>query len=176
MGTTPKETAKAIFETYVSNGGNFIDTACNYQNGDSETWLGEFISESKTVTRSDLVIATKYSLPHPAAKSMLFYIKKKTLFDIFPPFSITLRRLVNFCGNHRKNMIESVERSLTRLKTTYVDILYVHYFDATVDADMLMQTLNYLIVSGKVLFVAISDAPAWFVVRSTKHLSSLLRY
>jgi aryl-alcohol dehydrogenase-like predicted oxidoreductase len=141
LGECSKETARAIFDEFVKAGGNFIDTASNYQNGQSEEWLGEFIAESKIVKRADVVLATKFSGPMLGG-------------EICP----------NSVGNGRKNLVESLERSLTRLRMTYVDLLYVHIFDGGSMAPLdLMMQLDYVVRSGKVLHVAISDAPAWYV-------------
>lgn len=77
--------------------GNFIDTANKYQEGETETWIGEMLQ--KRGGRDGLVVATKYSLPCPPGN-------------------------VNFCGNHRKNMFFALENSLKRLQTDYIDLYY----------------------------------------------------
>jgi len=140
IGECSKDTARQIFTEYIQAGGNFIDTASLYQDGESETWLGEFIAEQTLVKREDLVIATKFTGPHPIGH-------------------------VNLSGMHRKNLVASLERSLKRLRVDYVDILYVHMWDNTVDALDVMLSLDYVVRSGKVLHVAISDAPAWLVAQ-----------
>jgi aryl-alcohol dehydrogenase-like predicted oxidoreductase len=141
-GACTKESARDIFSLYVASGGNFFDTANAYQLGEAESWLGEFIQTALPagLSRDDLVIATKFSLPCPPGH-------------------------VNATGNHRKNLVRSIDASLARLRTSYVDLLYVHFYDGTVDADELVRSLQYVVQSGKVLHVAISDAPAWFVSR-----------
>jgi len=140
LGECSKEEARAIFEAYVSRGGNFIDTATNYQNGQSEEWLGEFIEESKTIKRDDLVIATKFTGAVPGSS-------------------------VNAAGNARKNAVAVVEKSLKRLRTTYIDVLYVHLYDGTVDAEELMHSLDCIVRTNKVLHLGVSDTPAWFVAQ-----------
>ncbi|MGD1844120.1 MAG: aldo/keto reductase, partial [Salibacteraceae bacterium] len=96
-----KEESQKIFESYANAGGNFIDTANRYTEGTSERFLGEFIASD----RDHFVVATKYSL-----------------FDRTDD--------PNFSGNHRKNMMRSVEASLERLDTDYIDLLWVHAWDA----------------------------------------------
>jgi len=99
-----KEESRKIFETFLDAGGNFIDTANRYTEGTSELFLGEFIKDSGR--RDELVLATKYSL-------------------------FTKPGRLNDGGNHRKNMIQSVEGSLQRLQTDCIDILYLHAWDFT---------------------------------------------
>jgi len=130
-----KEESKKIFDYFVEAGGNFFDTAVIYTNGTSEKYLGEFIASE----RGNLVIATKYTLRE----------SKK----------------INHTGNHYKNMIESIDISLKRLKTDYIDLYYVHAWDFTTDPEQVMRTLEYLVQSGKVLSLGISDAPAWVTSR-----------
>jgi aryl-alcohol dehydrogenase-like predicted oxidoreductase len=66
-------------------------------------------------------------------------------------------------GNHRKNMIQSVEASLKRLGTEYLDLLWVHFWDFMTPVEKVMRGLDDLVRSGKVLYVGISDTPAWIV-------------
>jgi len=128
--------ARRIFDTYVDRGGNFIDTANQYTNGTSETFLGEFAAEK----RDQLVIATKYTLP---------------LRPTDP----------NSGGNHRKSMVRSVEASLKRLQTDYIDLLYLHAWDFLTPVEEIMRAMDDLVRAGKLLYVGISDAPAWQVAR-----------
>jgi aryl-alcohol dehydrogenase-like predicted oxidoreductase len=130
-----KEVSKKIYDSFVERGGNFFDTANVYTKGTSEKMLGEFIRSE----RENMVIASKYSLSE-AGK-------------------------VNHAGNHRKNMIQSVEQSLKNIGTDYIDLYYVHAWDFTVSPEELMRNLEYLVASGKVLSIGISDAPAWIVSR-----------
>jgi aryl-alcohol dehydrogenase-like predicted oxidoreductase len=126
--------SKAIFDTFCNAGGTFLDTANRYTEGTSERWLGEFIAAD----RDHFVVATKY-----------------TLFDRTGD--------PNFSGNHRKNMMRSVEASLRRLNTPYIDLLWVHAWDATTPVDEILRGLDDLITAGKVHYVGISDTPAWVV-------------
>ncbi len=129
-----KEVSQKIFETYAKAGGNFIDTSCNYTNGTSEKYVGEFIHSD----RDHFVVATKYSL--------------------------TLRRDdPNYGGNHRKNMMRSVEESLKRLNTDYLDIYWLHMWDFTTPVEEVLRTFDDLVRQGKVLYVGFSDTPAWVI-------------
>lgn len=130
-----KEESRQIFDWYVEAGGNFIDTASNYTNGTSEKLVGEFIAGD----RDALVVATKYTLRRPGS----------SLQDL------------NAGGNHRKNLLRTVEASLQRLNTDYIDLLYLHIWDFTTPVDEVMRGLDDLVRSGKVLYLGISDTPAW---------------
>lgn len=129
-----KEESRKIFEDYLDAGGNFIDTANRYTEGTSEKYVGEFIAES----RESLVVATKYSLYNQ-------------------------REDPNAGGNHRKNLVQSVEASLKRLNTDYIDLLWLHAWDSTTPVDEVMRGLDDLVRAGKVLYLGISDTPAWVV-------------
>src|SRR5512143_3870768 len=129
-----QDESRRIFDLYTGAGGNFIDTSCNYTNGTSERFVGEFTSPD----RDHFVIATKYSLTERKDDP-------------------------NFGGNHRKNMRRSVEGSLKRLATDHIDLLYLHMWDYTTPIDEVMRTLDDLVAAGKVLYAGISDTPAWVV-------------
>ncbi|AFM05872.1 putative oxidoreductase, aryl-alcohol dehydrogenase like protein [Bernardetia litoralis DSM 6794] len=132
-----KETSKKMFETFANAGGNFLDTANRYTEGTSEKYVGEFIHSD----RDYFVLATKYTL----------YDNKKD---------------PNAAGNHRKNMMRSVEASLKRLNTDYIDLLWVHMWDGTTQEEEMMRGLDDLISSGKVHYIGISDTPAWVVSKA----------
>lgn len=129
-----KEESHKVFDTYVEAGGNFIDTANRYTDGTSEKYVGEFISAD----RDHFVLATKY-----------------TLFD--------RQNDPNFSGNQRKNMVRSLEGSLKRLNTDFIDLFWVHAWDFTTPVEEVMRGLDDLVRAGKVLYIGISDAPAWVV-------------
>ncbi len=131
---TAKEECKPIFDAYTSAGGNFIDTANYYTQGSSETILSDLIK----IDRDYFVLATKYTLN----------MNPKNL---------------NAGGNHRKNLMQSVHASLKRLDTDYIDLLWLHAWDFTTPADEVMRALDDLVRMGKVLYIGISDAPAWIV-------------
>lgn len=131
------EESKKIFDTFAEAGGNFIDTANRYTEGSSEKFVGNFISAN----RHHFVLATKYSLYDKMGDP-------------------------NFSGNHKKNMVRSVEASLKRLNTDFIDILYLHAWDFLTPVEEKLMALNQLIMSGKVQYIAISDTPAWIVSRA----------
>jgi aryl-alcohol dehydrogenase-like predicted oxidoreductase len=132
-----KDEARKIYDTYREAGGNFIDTANVYTNGSSERFLGEFIKDH----RESIVLATKYSNAVPGKDP-------------------------NTAGNHRKNMVQAVEASLKRLQTTYIDLYWVHIWDGLTPVEEVMRALDDLVRHGKVLYVGISDAPAWWVAQA----------
>ncbi|GAA1883290.1 aldo/keto reductase [Streptomyces durmitorensis] len=131
-----QDEARKLFDLYVEHGGNFIDTANTYTDGSSERLLGEFARDN----RESLVLATKYT---------------------------TLRRPgdPNSGGPHRKSLFASVESSLRRLNTDYIDLLYLHVWDFTTPVEEILRGMDDLVRQGKVLYVAISNAPAWQVSR-----------
>jgi len=129
-----REVSQRIFEVFVARGGNFFDTSNNYTDGVSEEYLGEFIGRE----RERFVVATKYSLTERKADP-------------------------NGGGNSRKNMMQSVHRSLKRLNTEYVDLLYLHMWDFATPVEEVMRGMDDLVRAGKVLYVAFSDTPAWVV-------------
>ncbi|KAI0147086.1 NADP-dependent oxidoreductase domain-containing protein [Xylariaceae sp. FL1272] len=148
MGECSQETAEGIMDFYFEQGGNFIDTANNYQFQDSEKWVGEWIK--KRGNRDQIVLATKYT----------------TNYKCGPQAS---HLMANYSGNGTKSMVNSVEQSLKNLQTNYLDILYVHWWDYSTSITELMQSLNHLVVSGKVLYLGISDTPAWVVSRANEY-------
>src|SRR5918992_1233986 len=130
----PKDESRRIFDAYLEAGGNFVDTACNYTDGESEEILGELVQAE----RERLVLAPKYTL--------------------------TARREdPNAGGNHRKNMVQTLEGSLRRLRTDYVDFLWLHMWDGLTPVEEVVRALDDLVSSGKVLYVGISDTPSWVV-------------
>jgi aryl-alcohol dehydrogenase-like predicted oxidoreductase len=131
-----RDTARTILDTYVERGGNFIDTANGYANGASEEMVGEFTKSR----RDELVIATKYSMPMRPGDP-------------------------NSGGNSRRSMVRSVEDSLTRLRTDYIDLLYLHIWDGNTPVEEVLRAMDDLVSAGKVLYLGISDIPAWQVSR-----------
>jgi aryl-alcohol dehydrogenase-like predicted oxidoreductase len=132
-----KETSRQIFETFAAAGGNFIDTANRYTNGTAEKFVGEFIASD----RERFVLSTKYTLS-------------------------TRSNDPNASGNQRKNMVQAIEASLRRLKTEYIDLYWVHAWDFMTPVEEVMRGLDDLVRSGKVLYVGISDTPAWVVAQA----------
>lgn len=132
-----KETSFDIMDTFANAGGNFLDTANVYKIGTSEKIIGEYISNHD---RDYFVLATKYTLKD----------------NVTNP---------NASGNNRKNMMRSVEESLKRLKTDFIDVLYLHIWDDITPIDEVLRGLDDLIRQGKVNYAAISDTPAWVVAK-----------
>ncbi|WP_433926814.1 aldo/keto reductase [Sorangium cellulosum] len=138
-GAAPDE-ARSILEGYVEAGGNFIDTADNYQHGEAERLIGEFVSPH----RDDFIIASKFSRgagPSPA-----------------------LARL----GNNRKAMVQSVEESLKRLKTDRIDLYFAHMDDGVTPIEEIARGLDDLIRAGKIVHGGLSNFPAWRVATGVK--------
>ncbi|CAI9636900.1 unnamed protein product [Alternaria burnsii] len=148
LGKCSKETTFAMLDYFYEQGGNFIDTAVNYQFGESEQWIGEWME--KRDVRDEMVLATKFT-------GMQITEKEK---------EGSARCKSNYGGNSAKNMYTSIERSLKALRTSYADIYYVHLWDSTVSIPELMNALNDLVTSRKVLYLGISDTPAWIVVKA----------
>jgi aryl-alcohol dehydrogenase-like predicted oxidoreductase len=130
-------TSKAIFDSYLEQGGNFIDTAISYTNGMSETLLGKFI----VGRREQLVLATKFAVNTRPGDP-------------------------NAGGNHRKNIVQAVETSLKHLGTDYIDLYYLHMWEGRTPVEEIMRALDDLVRSGKVLYLGISDTPAWQISRA----------
>ncbi|MBW2454950.1 MAG: aldo/keto reductase [Deltaproteobacteria bacterium] len=136
FGADAKETQRVI-ATYAEAGGNFIDTANKYHEGQSEEWVGAAIAAE----RERWVLATKYTLAMRPGDP-------------------------NGAGNSRKNMVQAVNASLKRLGTDYVDLLWLHVWDFATPVEEVMRGLDDLVRQGKVLYVGISDAPAWVVAQA----------
>ncbi|HEX8056159.1 MAG TPA: aldo/keto reductase [Novosphingobium sp.] len=127
------EEAKQMVDMFADRGGNFIDTADFYgQLGQSEVLLGELIKDR----RHRMVVSTKYSLTTEPGNP-------------------------NASGNHRKNMVKSVEDSLKRMQTDYIDLLYLHMWDFRTPVDEILRSFDDLVRAGKVLYIGLSDTPAW---------------
>src|SRR6201985_130933 len=127
----------AIMDTFANAGGNFLDTANMYKLGTSEKIIGEYISSHD---RDYFVLATKYTLKD----------------NVTTP---------NASGNNRKNMMRSVEDSLKRLKTDFIDLFYLHIWDDITPIDEVMRGMDDLVRQGKVNYIGISDTPAWVVAK-----------
>ncbi len=127
--------SREVFDTFASAGGTFIDTADHYADGESERLVGEFVGSD----RDQFVISTKWSVSRDGG----------------------LQR----SGNSRRNMMRAVEGSLRRLKTDRIDVYSLHIWDYATPAEEVMRGLDDLVRSGKVLYVAVSDTPAWEVSR-----------
>ena len=132
-----KDEARKIYDTYRAAGGNFVDTANLYTNGTSEEFVGEFIHDH----RQEVVLATKYTNAAPGKDP-------------------------NASGNHRKSMIQALEASLRRLKTDYIDLYWLHIWDPMTPVEEVMRAFDDLVSQGKVLYIGVSDAPAWWTAQA----------
>lgn len=133
----PQAECRKIFEAYAAQGGNFIDCANNYTNGSAEKIIGELVAAE----RERFVVSSKFTLCQRPGDP-------------------------NACGNQRKNMMQAVEASLKRLKTDYIDLYWVHAWDYLTPVEEVMRGLDDLVRMGKVLYVGISDTPAWVVAQA----------
>jgi aryl-alcohol dehydrogenase-like predicted oxidoreductase len=134
---SPKGEAQKVYEAFRESGGNFIDTANQYTNGTSEIFLGEFMKGH----RASVVLGTKYTSAPPGTDA-------------------------NAAGNHRKSMMQSVEASLKRLQTDFIDLYWVHLWDQITPVEEIMRGLDDLVRQGKILHVGISDFPAWLIAQA----------
>jgi aryl-alcohol dehydrogenase-like predicted oxidoreductase len=130
-----REEAERVFRAYRRAGGNLVDTADQYQFGQSEEMVGAFIESE----RDDIVLATKYSLGGEADSGL------------------------QITGNSRKSMVQSVEKSLKRLATDRIDLLWVHFPDGVTPIEEIARGIDDLVRSGKILYAGLSNFPAWRV-------------
>jgi aryl-alcohol dehydrogenase-like predicted oxidoreductase len=129
--------SRSQLDLFLERGGNFIDTANKYTEGSSERMLGELIQGR----REQVVLATKYTLNMRPGDP-------------------------NAGGNQRKNMVQSVEASLERLRTDYIDLYWVHVWDRVTPIEEVMRALDDLVRAGKILHVGVSDYPAWKIAQA----------
>ncbi|MCO5556510.1 hypothetical protein L7F22_010059 [Adiantum nelumboides] len=146
MGNGADEAASyALLDAYFAQGGNFIDMANNYQDGESERILGAWMRARGN--RDELVITSKYTSTFK--------------FQQGPAAGVHIS--ANFNGNAKKSLRLSLDHTLASLGTDYVDILYVHWWDWTTSVEEMMQALNREVQAGRVLYLGASDMPAWVV-------------
>lgn len=134
-----EDAARAMVRRYLDAGGNFIDTADAYANGESERLLGRALAAEKV--RDSVVLATKFTIP----------------MDSDDP---------NARGNGRKHIISALDASLRRLGTDYVDLYWLHHWDGVTPVEEVMSTLNDAIRAGKIRAIGLSDTPAWYVAKA----------
>ncbi|KAF4780627.1 aryl-alcohol dehydrogenase AAD14 [Colletotrichum scovillei] len=142
MGAMNKEQSYKLLDAFVESGGNFIDTANGYQDEQSEKWIGDWMKERGN--REQIVLATKYTSDYQS-------------------HALGKGHTANFTGNHRRSLHVSIRDSLKKLGTDYIDILYLHWWDYTTSIKEIMDSLHILVEQGKVLYLGISDTPAWVV-------------
>ncbi len=132
-----KDESRKIYDAYREAGGNFVDTANLYTNGTSESLVGEFIRDH----RQSVVLATKYT-------------------------NAMAGNDPNAAGNQRKSMVQALEASLRRLKTDYIDLYWLHIWDQLTPVEEVMRAFDDLVRQGKILYVGVSDAPAWWIAQA----------
>ncbi|UKZ83223.1 hypothetical protein TrVFT333_011029 [Trichoderma virens FT-333] len=148
MGSCDKEASFELLDYFYSQGGNFIDTAGNYQSGESEAIIGEWMKTRDN--REEIIVATKYTSAWRLAEE-------------------DTRIQSNYGGNNKKSLAVSIEASLKALQTSYIDLYYVHTWDFTTSIPELMHSLHNLVVAGKVLYLGISNTPAWVVSKANEY-------
>src|SRR5262249_824772 len=134
---TAKDEAQKVYNAFREAGGNFIDTANLYTNGSSESFLGEFMKGH----RESIVLATKYTNAAPGTDP-------------------------NAAGNQRTNMMQAVEASLKSLKTSYIDLYWVHIWDQLTPVEEGMRGLDDLVRQARGRYVGSSDGPAWWIAQA----------
>ncbi|KAI0072392.1 Aldo/keto reductase [Panus rudis PR-1116 ss-1] len=148
MGSMNKESSFKLLDAFFEAGGNFIDTANGYQDESSEEFIGEWM-EARGI-RDQIIVATKYT-------------------SNFKRGDTNIKQMSNYFGNNVKSLHLSVEASLKKLRTDYIDILYVHWWDYDTSIEEVVDGLHTLITSGKVLYLGISDTPAWVVAKANTY-------
>ena len=128
--------ARRIFDAYVERGGNFVDTAVNYTNGSAERMVGKLMEGR----RERIVLSTKFTMARTPGDP-------------------------NSGGNHRMNLVRSVETSLRQLGTDRIELLHLHAWDDTTPPDEVLRALDDLVRAGKVLYLGICNTPAWRVAQ-----------
>ncbi len=137
---TSVEESEQIIDRFVDLGGNFIDTANFYTKSHSEKIIGDHIGRHPA-RRDRLVIATKFSG------------------NLYPGDP-------NGGGSGRKSMINACENSLRRLQTDYIDLYWLHIWDANTPIEETMAALDDLVRAGKVRYLGVSDTPAWKIAEA----------
>ncbi|WP_172122661.1 MULTISPECIES: aldo/keto reductase [unclassified Devosia] len=135
---TDETSSRAIFDTYVAAGGNFVDTADIYSGGQSEEMLGRFIAQSGL--RDKLVVATKFGFSRQQGTALAG-------------------------GNGKKNIRAGIEGSLKRLQTDVIDMYWMHVWDRTTPAEEVLGTLSDAVRAGKILHYGFSNTPGWYVAK-----------
>ena len=148
MGSMDKDASFKLLDAFVEAGGNFIDTANNYQNEQSEAWIGEWMAARQN--RDQLVLATKFTTDYKS-------------------HALGKGNAPNHCGNHRRSLHVSLRDSLRKLQTDWIDVLYLHWWDHTTSIEEVMDSLHILVLQGKVLYLGISDSPAWIVSAANEY-------
>jgi aryl-alcohol dehydrogenase-like predicted oxidoreductase len=151
MGSMDKASSFKLLYAVYEAGGNFIDTANDYHNEQSEVWVGEWIQERKN--RDQLVLATKSTTEYKGHE-------------------LGRGNGANHCGNHKRSLHMSVRDSLKKLQTDWIDILYLHWWDHTTSIEEIMDSVHILVQQGKVLYLGISDTLVWIVSSANTYARS----
>ncbi len=133
------DASEAVFNAYIDAGGNFVDTADVYGGGRSEEIVGRCVAQRSL--RDHVVLATKFTFN-------------------------SQRGNPNAGGNGRKNIFRSLETSLKRLRTDYIDLYWMHYWDQTTPVDEVVETFGSLQQQGKIRYFGFSDVPAWYATKA----------
>lgn len=131
--------SRALFDRYIEEGGNFIDTADQYTGGKSEEMVGKFMADRGL--RDRIVLATKFTFNAEQGNP-------------------------NAGGNGRKNIYRALHGSLQRLRTDFIDLYWLHAWDTITPVEEVLSTLNDLVREGKIRHYGFSDTPAWYVARA----------
>ena len=142
---SPDDVSKAVFNQYIDSGGNFMDTADVYGGGRSEEIVGDCIADRSL--RDRVVLATKFTFNGERGNP-------------------------NAGGNGRKNIYRSLESSLKRLKTDYIDLYWMHYWDQTTPVEEVLEVFSALQRQGKIRYFGLSDVPAWYAAKMAVLASS----
>lgn len=136
-------TSFKIMDRALELGINFFDAAHNYNKGVTEEIVGRWIGPH----RDEIILASKVYFPAGGG--------------------------INDRGTSRRNIIHSVEKTLKRLQTDYLDILYLHYWDENTRIDITLQALNTLVEQGKVHYCAVSNFSAWQTLKAIETAKAL---
>lgn len=130
--------ARSVFDAFAEAGGNFIDTANMYTDGESERIVGRLVASD----RERFVVSSKYANAVPGKQDP------------------------NAAGSHRKSLTQSLDASLKRLGVDYIDLYNVHWWDFSTPVEEVLRALDDAITAGKILHAGLSDVPAWVVSRA----------
>src|SRR4051812_46879957 len=145
-----ESSSKPIVKRALDAGINFIDTCDYYSNGESELIVGRLIKEF--IPRGEIVLATKAGNP--------------------------MGKGPNAKGYSRKHLFEAIDQSLKRLGTDYIDLYQTHIWDPSTNLEEMIEAFDALVVSGRVLYIGITDMPVWQFAKSFYHqkLRGLARF
>lgn len=135
---TDEHEAAEQFRRFLDAGGNFIDTAAVYGDGDAERVIGGLIGV--LTAREELVIATKAG--------------------------ISIKNGERKVDNSRTSLISDLDKSLQRLKTDYIDLWQIHTWDENTPLEETLSALDYALNSGKARYVGVSNFSGWQLARS----------